>query len=402
MYFVIDALERLVCPRGHDPVSALHGGEPVGRKVMNMLGNSPHELGERSGLTRAAMEREWAESHRGGRKGGGAEKASGDGGDGSSVGNRPGLINRESLLAWAMSYGLSHNSRLGAVLSPCIVDESSRTSDGTVLIRPNPRTRFFTDDVQHGLCVYLGLAELLGFDLERDMPRTLYVVRRLQGWMGKEYVIPASKKGAVPTSRRPVSDARDVAETSAPQAFGVRTWTMRLDYKSDSDGGGTLKAIPNLHWLGHFFLSLNRSPWFTNPLDVSPAAFIRTARPPFRLLDDPPLDGDVGAPISGFVPLPAPLDHALGQLVPPPLVRLRSPRGLGAHEVPHIAHPPALPLGADGVLEALAVRDPHPVVAGPARVLGPAADDLREVVLGPAPRRGRAGLGPGAGTAAAA
>ena len=222
MYFVIDALERLVCPRGYDPVSALHGGEPVGRKIMNMLGNSPHELGERSGLTRAAMDREWAESHRGSRKRSDAENAAGDKSDGSSVGNRPGLIHRESLLAWAMSYGLSHNSRLGAVLSPCIVDESSKRPDGSVLIRPNPRTRFFTDDVQHGMCVYLGLAELLGFDLERDMPKTLYVVRRLQGWMGKEYVVPANKTGVVSTSR-PVSDARDVAETSAPQAFGVRT-----------------------------------------------------------------------------------------------------------------------------------------------------------------------------------
>jgi len=221
MYFVIDALERLVCPRGYDPVSALHGGEPVGRKVMNFLGNSPHELGERSGLTRAAMEREWAET-RGRRKSDARETAGDEGGD-ASVGNRPGLIHRESLLARFMSYGLSHNSRLGAVLSPCIVDESSKAADGSVLIRPNPRTRFFTDDVQHGLCVYLGLAELLGFDLERDMPRTLYVVRRLQGWMGKEYVVPAGRRaGGAPTSR-PVSDARDVAETSAPQAFGVRT-----------------------------------------------------------------------------------------------------------------------------------------------------------------------------------
>ena len=38
MYFVIDALERLMSPRGYDPITALHGGEPVGRKVMNWLG----------------------------------------------------------------------------------------------------------------------------------------------------------------------------------------------------------------------------------------------------------------------------------------------------------------------------------------------------------------------------
>ena len=64
-----------------------------------------------------------------------------------------------------MSYKLSHNLRLGAVLSPCIINElSTNSEDGTICIRPNTATRFFTDDVQHGLCIYLGLAELLGFD----------------------------------------------------------------------------------------------------------------------------------------------------------------------------------------------------------------------------------------------
>ena len=45
MYFVIDALERLLSPRGYEPNYALHGGEPMGREVMNYLGNSPRELG---------------------------------------------------------------------------------------------------------------------------------------------------------------------------------------------------------------------------------------------------------------------------------------------------------------------------------------------------------------------
>ncbi len=55
-----------------------------------------------------------------------------------------------------MSYGLLHNSRLGAVLSLCIVDKSSANGeDGATRIRPNPATRFFTDNVQHGLCIYL-------------------------------------------------------------------------------------------------------------------------------------------------------------------------------------------------------------------------------------------------------
>ena len=87
------------------------------------------------------------------------------------------MIRQEGMLAKFMSLGLSHNSRLNAVLSPCIVDESSKSNeDGTILIRPNTRTRFFTDNTQHGLCIYLGLVELLGFNLERDMKQTLYVV----------------------------------------------------------------------------------------------------------------------------------------------------------------------------------------------------------------------------------
>jgi len=229
MYFVIDAMERLLSPRGYDPLTALHGGEPVGRRLMNFLGNSPHELGERSGLTGVAMRREW-ESLFG--KDGGDEKVAGGAGGSSGnenedddVGNTEGLIHRENMLAKFMSYGLSHNSRLNAVLSPCIIDESSKSNeDGTIRIKPNTTTRFFTDDTQHGMCIYLGLAELLGFDLERDMKQTLYVVRRLQKWMNKEFVLPESNAtGKANGNRKIVSSAKDVAETSAPQAFGIHS-----------------------------------------------------------------------------------------------------------------------------------------------------------------------------------
>uniref|UniRef100_A0A7S2Q1P3 Uncharacterized protein n=1 Tax=Skeletonema marinoi TaxID=267567 RepID=A0A7S2Q1P3_9STRA len=205
-------------PRGYDPIAALHGGEPVGRKIMNVLGNSPHDLGSRSGLTNLALKTEFAKLY-------GSESvkeaAAGSASDEEdTIGNRAGLINREKLLAWCMSTGLRRNSRLNAVLSPCIVDESSRQEDGTIQIKPNTQTRFFTDDTQHGLCIVLGLAELLGFDLERDMPQALYVVRRLQKWMKKEFVLPKEK---VTAGSKIVSDAKDVSETSAPQAFGVKT-----------------------------------------------------------------------------------------------------------------------------------------------------------------------------------
>lgn len=175
----------------------------------------------------------------------GANGASAEGGvtgeeeEDGSIGNAAGLIQRESMLAKFMSYGLSHNSRLNAVLSPCIIDESSKNSeDGTIRIKPNTTTRFFTDDTQHGLCICLGLGELLGFDLERDMRTTLYVVRRLQGWMGKEFVLPATESGT--PRRNIVSSARDVAETSAPQAFGIQSIEelkqfMKLDVFGDLD-----------------------------------------------------------------------------------------------------------------------------------------------------------------------
>ena len=42
--FVINAVERLLSPPGYNPIKAMHDGEPVGRKLLIFLGNSPHEL----------------------------------------------------------------------------------------------------------------------------------------------------------------------------------------------------------------------------------------------------------------------------------------------------------------------------------------------------------------------
>jgi hypothetical protein len=94
-------------------------------------------------------------------RGGGWEGASAPGRNGREDGgsrsnNAEGLINREGMLAKLMSFGLSHNSRLDTILSPCIIGESSaKGRDGAICIRPDPATRFFTDNVQHGLCIYL-------------------------------------------------------------------------------------------------------------------------------------------------------------------------------------------------------------------------------------------------------
>jgi len=179
---------------------------------MNWLGSSPHKLGEQSGLTGVALRKEWHSLY----DKGDVQDVNEDEND--SIGNAAGLINREGILAKFMSFSLSHSSQLNTVLSPCIIDEASKNSpDGTIRIKPNTKTRFFTDDTQHGLCIVLGLAEVLGFDLERDMKQTLYVVRRLQKWMNKEFVLPAGKPGNI------VSSAKDMCETSAPQAFGVHS-----------------------------------------------------------------------------------------------------------------------------------------------------------------------------------
>jgi hypothetical protein len=123
-------------------------------------------------------------------------------------------INREGMLAKLMGYGLSHNSHLGDVLSPFIVNESSVNGKaGAICIMPNPATRFFTGNVQQWLYIFLGLAKRLGFDLDRDMKTPLYLVRRLERWM--EFVLP--HHGGNGKDRG--CSARDLTKTSAPQAF---------------------------------------------------------------------------------------------------------------------------------------------------------------------------------------
>ena len=260
IYPLMDCLERALAPAGGPgPISHMHGGEPVGKWFLETAGNAPAELGRRSGLTDMFLRRLYREEEEGGGDDDNEEEGSGDadGANGITV-QTPGghnacsLINHAGLFKWAMSHGLSHNSRLGSVLSPCLPvppkgggDVGGTTTISTApvdavhppcpRIRPNVDTRFFTDDVPHGLCILLGLAEAFGFDLERDMTETLGVVRRLQTWMGKEYVVPAdeihgrsnSASGGGGNGRRRkvriVADARDLAETSAPQAFGVRS-----------------------------------------------------------------------------------------------------------------------------------------------------------------------------------
>ena len=51
----------------------------------------------------------------------------------------------------------------------------------------------FTDDFPHGLFLMLGLGELVGFDLERNMSEMLAAFRSLQRWMGKGCVLESKQ-----------------------------------------------------------------------------------------------------------------------------------------------------------------------------------------------------------------
>jgi len=198
VYPILDCLDNFFSPAGLKPISQQHGGEPVGRMVVNFMNNSPEDIGARSGLTEMVLKR-----------------AQGCLRDPPALASRD-RVRQFGLFSWMMRFGLSHNYRIGKVLSPAerILDENGKPTD---YIRPIPTTRFFVDDLNHGLCICLGLGELFGFDLERDMPDTLAVVRKLQGWMGKEYVLPKGATSKVGL----VGGARDLTETSSPQAFGV-------------------------------------------------------------------------------------------------------------------------------------------------------------------------------------
>lgn len=191
IYPVLYTIDTLLAPNGMQPVSAHHGGEPVGKFLLNETGNSPSDLARRSGLTEYVLLKEQQP-------------------DLPIATQRP-TLNFQPVFNFLMYFGLKHNARLGSVLSPAYRDPSDPTR-----IKPIVTTRFFTDDIPHGLCIILGVAEILGFPLEHQLKETLTIVRTLQSWMGKQYVLPHS-------STNIVKDAPDVKETSAPQAFGLCT-----------------------------------------------------------------------------------------------------------------------------------------------------------------------------------
>lgn len=72
---------------------------------------------------------------------------------------------------------------------------------------PDWQSRFFAEDIPHGLAVLHGLAELLGI----EVPRVDEILCWAQEKMGREYLVGGRLAG------------RDVAEAGAPQSHGIRT-----------------------------------------------------------------------------------------------------------------------------------------------------------------------------------
>jgi hypothetical protein len=72
---------------------------------------------------------------------------------------------------------------------------------------PNWDSRFFGEDIPHGLVVLRGLADLTGISL----PRIDEILRWSQWKMGREYLVDGKLQG------------RDIAESGAPQCHGIAT-----------------------------------------------------------------------------------------------------------------------------------------------------------------------------------
>jgi len=77
---------------------------------------------------------------------------------------------------------------------------------------PDFKNRYFTEDIPLGLCIYKGIADIVGF----DTPVLDMIVYWAQAHMGKEYIVDGKLTG------------KDVGETNAPQRFNVTTLDMLL------------------------------------------------------------------------------------------------------------------------------------------------------------------------------
>ncbi len=78
---------------------------------------------------------------------------------------------------------------------------------------PDFESRYFTEDIPYGLCIYKGIAEILNV----DTPMMDTILTWAQEKMGKEYLINNKLVG------------KDVAETNIPQSFNINTLSQLVN-----------------------------------------------------------------------------------------------------------------------------------------------------------------------------
>jgi hypothetical protein len=78
---------------------------------------------------------------------------------------------------------------------------------------PDFENRYFTEDIPHGLCIYKGIAEILGV----DTPMMNIILTWTQEKMGKEYLINNKLQG------------KDIKEANVPQSFDINTLNQLIN-----------------------------------------------------------------------------------------------------------------------------------------------------------------------------
>lgn len=97
--------------------------------------------------------------------------------------------------------GVRANRRINRALAPMVPK-----GDGFV---PDFGSRFWTDDIPHGLCVVYGLATLVGY----PTPHIQQMIRRQQSLMGRSYLLDEAGDGP--------GWGPDLPQTNAPQVYGT-------------------------------------------------------------------------------------------------------------------------------------------------------------------------------------
>lgn len=135
-----------------------------------------------------------------------------------------------------MGSALRSNMRLALVKSPM---KPATDAAGKPAFVPITGSRMYIDDIPFGLCVLLGIAEIL----EIDMPVCREMVYKLQVQMGKQYIVdgytgPGSK----------ICSGRDFGETNAPQNYGVSTVDQLADFMVWDRAAEVANVVSNIQF----------------------------------------------------------------------------------------------------------------------------------------------------------